>query len=328
MRNILKNIDFLLPGLISMILLAWLFPFQDSYEKFVPFSAIKFWGVVAVFLLYGMKLSPSEMRKDLFNWRLHLLAQGSTYLLIPVLVLLFYPVFGQGEYTKFWQAVFFLSVLPSTVTMSVIFVAKTNGNLGGAIFNSSISGFLGILITPLWLSFFLKTQGEAFDASDLMIRLLEQIVLPIIWGMILRHFFEHAVKLILSKLKHFDKIVVMMIVYGSFSKAFNQNMFDLIPSTQLFVLMALVVSLHLTVFELLGFIGRLTKLQHRDRMTLIFCGSQKSLVHGSVFAMLVFESPEMQVFALLPVMIYHAFQLLFASYKSIYWGRNAQEEIE
>jgi predicted Na+-dependent transporter len=44
--------------------------------------------------------------------------------------------------------------------------------------------------------------------------------------------------------------------------------------------------------------------------------------------MLVFESPEMQVFALLPVMIYHAFQLLFASYKSIYWGRNTKEVTE
>lgn len=321
MRNILKNIDFLLPGLISMILLAWLFPFQDSYEQYIPFNAIKFWGVVAVFLLYGMKLSPSEMRKDLFNWRLHLLTQGSTYLLIPVLVLLFYPVLGQGEYAKFWQAVFFLSVLPSTVTMSVIFVAKTNGNLGGAIFNSSISGFVGILLTPLWLSLFLKTQGQAFDASDLMIRLVEQIVIPIILGMILRHFFTNHVKWVLTKLKHFDKIIVMMIVYGSFSKAFNQEMFDLIPTAQLIVLMALVISLHLTVFELLGFIGRLVKLPHRDRMTLTFCGSQKSLVHGSVFAILVFDSPEMQVFALLPVMIYHAFQLLFASYKSIYWSK-------
>ncbi len=323
MRNILKNIDFLLPGLISMILLAWLFPFQDSYEQFIPFNAIKFWGVVVVFLLYGMKLSPTEMRKDLFNWRLHALTQSSTYLLIPALVLLFYPVFGQGEFEQFWQAVFFLSVLPSTVTMSVIFVAKTNGNLGGAIFNSSISGFVGILLTPLWLSLFLRTQGEAFDASDLMIRLVEQIVLPIILGMILRHFFTNHVKWVITKLKHFDKIIVMMIVYGSFSKAFNQNMFELIPTAQLIVLMALVISLHLTVFELLGFIGRLVKLPHRDLMTLTFCGSQKSLVHGSVFAILVFESPEMQVFALLPVMIYHAFQLLFASYKSIYWSRGS-----
>jgi sodium/bile acid cotransporter 7 len=146
--------------------------------------------------------------------------------------------------------------------------------------------------------------------------------------MILRLFFEHPVKLVISKLLHFDKVVVMMIVYGSFSNAFNQNMFELIPTAQLIVLMALVISLHLTVFELLGFIGRLVKLPLRDRMTLTFCGSQKSLVHGSVFAMLVFESPEMQVFALLPVMIYHAFQLLFASYKSIYWGRNTKEVTE
>lgn len=303
-----------------MILLARIFPFQASYEAFLPFTEIKFWGVVAVFLLYGMKLSPSEMRKDLFNWRLHLLVQSGTYILIPLLVLIFYPVFMNTEYEQFWQAVFFLSVLPSTVTMSVIFVSKTNGNLGGAIFNSSVSGFAGILLTPLWISLFIKTAGSDFDSSVLMIRLVEQIVVPIILGLMLRHFFANPVLWLVKKLKHFDKIVVMMIVYGSFSDAFNQNMFDVLPGTQLLVLSVLVISLHLTVFELLGFIGRIMKLPHRDRMTLIFCGSQKSLVHGSVFALLVFESIEMRVFALLPVMIYHAFQLLFASYKSIYWG--------
>jgi len=321
MRNILKNIDFLLPGLVSMIILARIFPFQESYEAYVPFSEIKFWGVVAVFLLYGMKLSPSDMRKDLFNWRLHLWVQSATYLLIPVLVLLFYPVFVDSEYEQFWQAVFFLSVLPSTVTMSVIFVSKTNGNLGGAIFNSSISGFVGILLTPLWLSLFLKSQDSNFDSSVLMIRLVEQIVLPIILGLMLRQFFLNQVLWLVKRLKHFDKIVVMMIVYSSFSDAFNQKMFAILPGSQLLVLTILVISLHLTVFELLGFIGRITKMPHRDRMTLLFCGSQKSLVHGSVFALLVFESSEMRAFSLLPVMIYHAFQLLFASYKSIYLGR-------
>jgi solute carrier family 10 (sodium/bile acid cotransporter), member 7 len=322
MRNILKNIDFLLPGLISMILLARLIPFQDAYEQYIPFNAIKFWGVVGVFLLYGMKLSPSEMRKDLFNWRLHALVQGSTYILIPLLVLIFYPVFVDTDYERFWQAVFFLSVLPSTVTMSVVFVLKTNGNLGGAIFNSSISGFLGILLTPLWLNLFLKTQDADFDSSVLMIRLVEQIVVPIILGMLLRHFFLNHVLWLIKTLKHFDKIIVMLIVYSSFSNAFNQDMFGLIPGTQLLVLSVLVIALHLTVFEILGFLSRLFALPHRDRMALTFCGSQKSLVHGSVFALLVFESTEMQVFALLPVMIYHAFQLLFASYKTIYWAKS------
>jgi sodium/bile acid cotransporter 7 len=322
MRRILKHIDFLLPGLISMILLARVFPFQDSYEAFVPFDEIKFWGVVGVFLLYGMKLSPSEMRKDILNWRLHLLIQGGTFILIPLLVLLFYPVFVNTVYFSFWQAVFFLAVLPSTVTMSVIFVSKVNGNLGGAIFNSSISGFLGILLTPLWLSIFLSNKGTDFDSGNLMIRLVEQIVVPIILGMMLRHFFLNPVLWLVKTFKHFDKIVVMLIVYSSFSNAFNQKMFSVLPSSQFIVLIILVVALHLTVFELLGFIGRVTKLPQRDRMALIFCGSQKSLVHGSVFALLVFQSVEMQVFALLPVMIYHAFQLLFASYKTIYWGKN------
>jgi len=317
MRKFFTNIDILLPGLLVMIVLAWLLPFQDSYETFVPLTEIKFWGVIAVFLLYGMKLSSKEMKRDLSNWKLHLLTQTATFLVIPILVVVFYPVFMNGEYERFWQAAFFLSILPSTVTMSVIFVAKTDGNVGGAIFNSSISGFLGIIITPLWIGLFLSSKMSSFDATELIIRLTQQIVIPIIVGMALRYFLEKAVLAVLKKLKNLDKYVVMIIVYSSFSTAFNRQMFEIIPTHQLLSLIAIVVSLHLTVFELLGVVARVFKLEWRDRMVLLFCGSQKSLVHGSVFALLVFENPEMQIFALLPVMIYHAFQLLFASYKSI-----------
>lgn len=320
MKKFLSNIDVLLPGLVLMILCARFFPFQDDYAHYFPMKPITFWGVVVIFLLYGFKLSPKEMLRDVSNWRLHLLTQATTFLIIPFFILLLYPFFQGTDYYDFWLALFFLAVLPSTVSMSVIFVVKNQGNLGGALFNSSISGFLGMLFTPLWLSFFLAEQGEMGDTGDLILKLIYQILLPILVGMTFKHFFASQADWLLKRFKNFDKIIVLLIVYNSFSSAFNKDLFSMIPISEFLILVAGVVSLYLVVFELSHFFGRVLHFPKSDILVLLFCGTQKSLVHGSVFALLIFTDAKMQTFALLPLMVYHAFQLLFASYKSIIWN--------
>jgi solute carrier family 10 (sodium/bile acid cotransporter), member 7 len=319
MKKILANIDFLLPGLVLMIFVARIFPFQPAYLTYFPMPEITFWGVVIIFLLYGMKLSPKAMLSDLANWKLHLATQAATYLIIPILVLLLLPFFyGSADY-DLWLALFFLSVLPSTVSMSVIFVVKNKGNLGGAIFNSGISGFLGMILTPLWLSFFVNDKGVSDGTNDLILKLVQQIFIPIVFGMSFRYFAPKSSERLINYFKNFDKYIVLLIVYSSFSNAFNRDLFSMIPLNQLLVLIVGVVALYLIVVKLLGFLGRILDFPREDILVLLFSGSQKSLVHGSVFALLIFQDVEMQTFALLPLMIYHAFQLLFASYKSIVW---------
>ena len=317
----LSHIDFLLPGLVIMIILARFFPFQDAYLPYFPMPIVTFWGVIAVFVLYGLKLSPQRMLSDLANWKLHLSTQAATYLIIPLMVLVLYPFFRDGEFYEMWLALFFLSVLPSTVSMSVIFVVKNRGNLGGAIFNSGISGLLGMVFTPLWLSSFVEQSSDSGGTGELILKLVQQIFIPIVLGMTMRYFIPKVADRIIKVFKNFDKYVVLIIVYNSFSSAFNQDLFAVIPASELFVLIAVVVALHIVAFELLVFLGRIIDLKREDLSVLLYVGSQKSLVHGSVFALLIFQDVEMQTFALLPLMIYHTFQLLFSSYKSIVWDR-------
>ncbi len=321
MKKLLAHIDFLLPGLVLMILVARFFPFQPEYSAVFPMKEITFWGIVLVFLLYGFKLSPNELLRDLSNWRLHVLTQATAFVILPLLIIALYPFFKNSDYFDFWLALFFLSVLPSTVSMSVVFVVKNNGNLGGAIFNSSISGFLGMILTPLWMSVFMHEAVSGDERLDLILKLVQQIFVPVVLGMSVRHFLPHVALWCLKKFKNFDKMIVLLIVYSSFSNAFNNDLFSVVPLSQMLILVAGVVSLYLVVFELSQFFGRILKFSQEDQIVLLFCGTQKSLVHGSVFALLLFQEAEMQTFALLPLMIYHAFQLLFASYKSIVWVR-------
>jgi sodium/bile acid cotransporter 7 len=319
MKKLFAHIDFLLPGLVLMIFIARFFPFQESFNTYIPITEVSYWGIVLIFVLYGLKLSPKEMLRDLSNWKLHLLTQSATFLIIPLFVVFLYPFFKASALYPFWIALLFLAVLPSTVSMSVIFVDKNKGNLGGAIFNSSISGFLGMVITPLWMSYFLEDTVGSSANSELIVKLIQQIFIPITLGMLVRHFAVKFAIWFVAKLKNIDKIVILLIVYKSFSNAFNKDIFSLIPLSQLMILIAGVVALYLVVFESLVFLSRLIKFKRADTLVVLFCGSQKSLVHGSVFTLLIFPELGMQTLALLPLMIYHAFQLLFASYKTIIW---------
>src|SRR5699024_11593972 len=99
----------------------------------------------------GLSLNTEAIRSGLKNWRLHVIIQASTFVLFPLLVLPFYPVFKDSSQELIWLAFLFMAALPSTVSSSVVLVSMAKGNLPAAIFNASISGIIGILLTPLWM---------------------------------------------------------------------------------------------------------------------------------------------------------------------------------
>ena len=55
------------------------------------------------------------------------------------------------------------------------------------------------------------------------------------------------------------------------------------------------------------------KFNREDTITALFCGSKKSLVHGSVMSKVLFSNPAIIGVVLLPTMLYHAYQLIIVS---------------
>lgn len=93
-----------------------------------------------------------------------MIVQAATFILFPLLVLLFYPFIKTDSAHSLWLAVFFFAVLPSSV--SVVMVAVAKGNVPAAIFNASLSGIIGVLITPIWMSYFITVETLEFDFSE------------------------------------------------------------------------------------------------------------------------------------------------------------------
>lgn len=297
-----------------MVVAGKVIPYQDSYNQIFNLEAFIDWGIAGIFLLYGLKLNLKEVVKDVSNWKLHLLVQIGTFVLFPLLVLVFYPFFGDTIYFQSWLSVYFLACLPSTVSSSVVMVSIAKGNVTSAIFNASISGLIGILLTPLLMGFFLQAHHSEGNQAEIIQQLLLKVLLPIILGILLNPIFKNIIQKYSKIIAEFDRLIILLIVYESFSKAFIKNVFASVPSLVFVVIAVSVVILFFVVYAILQWISCKLGFSREDAITTTFCGSKKSLVHGSLFVMILGIPEEQKVLFLLPVMIYHSFQLFYVSW--------------
>lgn len=314
-RSIVQRIipDGFIAGIIGMIILARLIPGIGSKGSWIELSTIIKGGIALLFFFYGLKLSPEKLKDDLSNWRLHLLIQFITFLVFPCLLLLFYPIFKGTDQQILWLAVFFLAALPSTVSSSVVMVSIAGGNIPSAIFNASISGVIGIIMTPAWMGLFLDQQAESFAFGEVIRDLVIQILIPVAIGLFMHRYWGNWANRNSKRISLFDKSVILAIVYRSFSDSFTNGIFSSIPMHALLVVSGAVILLFFVVFEGTKKLTKLMKFNREDRITVLFCGSKKSLVHGSVMVGVLFAGSTLGSLFLVPVMIYHAFQLFYIS---------------
>jgi sodium/bile acid cotransporter 7 len=261
-----------------------------------------------------LKLSFEQIKSGLKNWKLHLVVQLATFIIFPLIVLLSRPLIGEFISENTWIGFFFLATLPSTVSSSVVMVSVAKGNVPAAIFNASISGLIGVAITPLWMSLFLDFTTENV-LMDVYGGLILEIILPVIVGLLLQNYWGSWASRHSKKLSSFDKSVILLIVYSSFAHSIENGIFSTLSNRYLFQLFVAVILLFGLIYVLLYFLCKyILKFNEADQITALFCGSKKSLTHGSVFGKFIFMNNPYAGLYFLPLMIYHAFQIFIITF--------------
>ncbi len=307
------GIDPFLIGLIFAIILAYLWPEPGIQEGFFSLQEAANLGVSVIFFFYGLRLSAAKLIAGLSNWKLHLTIQMTTFVAFPLFLLLLFFTFGQGEYEVLWLGTFYLAALPSTVSTSVVMVSIAGGNIPAAIFNASISSLIGVFITPLWMGLFLTSQSGSYDLGSIIIKLVFQVIVPVILGVLLNMKWGTFAETHRKKLRIFDQFIILLIIYTSFSDSFARRMFQDYQLSHLFLLGAGMVALFFIMLGFVNLISRLLRFNKEDRIAAVFCGSKKSLVHGTVMSKVLFPDAAGVGIILLPLMLYHALQIVFAS---------------
>ena len=312
--------------LLLVVLLAYLFPGPAAPDSRIPLKSIGSIGISLIFFFYGLKLSREKIRTGLSNFRLHLLVQSSTFVLFPLIVILFFPLLRNDYQHELWLAVFFLAALPSTVSSSVVMVSLAKGNVPAAIFNASLSGIIGIAVTPLWMGLFMKTQAEAYNFSQIYLKLFLEIIFPVILGLLLQPRWHQFAIRYSRQIAVYDKSVILFIVYKSFAESFNAGLFEGISLHDLVFLAGMVILLFFVIYFTIYYIATWMGFNREDRITAVFCGTKKSLVHGTVFSSVLFGNMAAAGIMLLPLMIFHAFQILVISIFATRYSAQVGEE--
>ena len=307
------GLDGFIIALTIMIGLAWLWP--QGGEKKSPLHLVEIanYGVSAIFFFYGLRLNVENLKYGLSKWRLHLVVHLTTFVLFPLVVLLFKTIFQTHGNETLWLGVFFLASLPSTVSSSVVMVSIAGGNIPAAIFNASISSLLGVFITPLWMGLVIHAQSDSYDLYAVIGKLTLQVLVPVVLGILLHNKWGSFAERYRKQLRYFDQSIILLIVYTSFCESFAKKMFNGFGLTTLLIIAAGMIGLFVLVYNIVKVVCRLLGFNREDRITAIFCGSKKSLVHGTVMSKVLFSGSDMVGIVLLPLMIYHAFQLIAAS---------------
>ena len=308
--------DWFVAGTVLVIILAKLFPALAAMEKPVNLSKAAEYGISFIFFFYGVKLTPRAFADGLKNWKMHILIQSSTFILFPLIAIAAKPFF---EDQTAWLSFLFLAALPSTVSSSVVMVSIAKGNIPAAIFNASVSSFGGIFITPVWIGFFLLSRSMDFNASGIITKLIFQILLPVIAGMIMHPLLGSLADRHKKLLKYFDQSVVLLIIFTSFGKSFTGGIFSSVKPSHGFMLFAAMTVLFFLIFSILRILSRIMGLSYADAVTVIFCGSKKSLVHGAIISKVIFGSGALGGFMLIPIMFYHAIQIIIVSFIASRW---------
>jgi sodium/bile acid cotransporter 7 len=307
------GIDGFLLGLLCAVWLARLWPAPGAAGGPVSLHTLADVGVGVIFFFYGLRLDPEKIRAGVGNWRLHVVVQLVTFVLFPLLAITARHLFSGHGHDDLWLGIIYMSVLPGTVSSAIVMISIAGGNITGGIFNASLASLLGIFITPLWMSYFLERRGGTGGLGHIFLALIGQVLVPVVLGFLLHRRGGAFAALHRRGLRLFDQGVILLIVYNAFSESFAGHMFRGLSFGFLIELGALLLLVFLTLCSIVYGICRLLHFNGPDTITAVFCGSKKSLVHGTVMGNVIFGGAASMGILMLPLMLYHALQLIAAS---------------
>ena len=321
MKNLRANSFFI--GLAITLLAAWLFPAPGAEGGFLQPSFTTRFGIMVIFFNLGLMLPSEQLRDDLREWRLHVFIQSCTYLLIPLIVLAGDCFWRPFVHPDLRLGFFYLAALPTTISTAVVFTMNARGNLIAAVFNTSISNLLAVIILPTWSVWILAvTTDLQIPLLPLFVKIALLLLAPLVVGQLVRPWLRSAVARWKPWLARINTWIIFFLVYAAFCDSVLSGVWQQMGWPSVAITIGIVVMLlgtsSLIVWTLSGRFG----FKPASRRAAFFCGSQKSLATGVAMAPAIFGTtlaPQAMSLILLPILCFHPLQLLLGGYLAARW---------
>jgi solute carrier family 10 (sodium/bile acid cotransporter), member 7 len=311
-------------GLFAAVIIAFLFPEPGSRNGWLHPDLISNFGIALILFLQGLSMPLEKVKRGAGNWRLHVIIQLFTFVVFPIVGLGFQfiePHIWVNEPQGIQQGFLYLCVLPSTVSTSVVLTSVARGNTAAAILSAAFSNIVGVVLTPLLVSFLMQATGQSGPIGPLLLQIACLTLLPFAIGVGLRRFIQAWIDANKSWVNLISNTVILFIVYTAFCDSVNERIWDKY-GVVLTVGVFLSVALLFGIMSLLIYLTSLAaKLNREDGIAVYFCSVKKTLAMGVPLAILIFGSRADLSLILLPIMFYHPFQLFVNGLLANRWAR-------
>lgn len=321
-RKLLAQADVFTTGILISLLLGIVVPCHGDGATF--FDGLTHAAIILLFFLYGVKLSRKSVVEGLLNWRLQSVVFAFTFVFFPLLIPLLRPVLEPLVGGALFMGLVYVACLPSTVQSSIAFTSVAGGNVPAAVCSASVSSLLGVFLTPFLVSLFFATEGSGNQVGlDTVLKICYQILLPFVAGQLSQPLLRPWVLRHKTLIGWNDKSTIWLVVYTAFSNATSGGYWEKLNPMQLGgLVIACLLILGLTFLatwhssKLLGF-------KREDSITIVFCGSKKSLAVGAPMMLAIFGTLDNNL--LLPLMVFHQVQLMLCAQLARHWQRGAAD---
>lgn len=312
MNNLLKKF-YIDPFLLAMLLVvgtATILPCQGSVKTF--FSYLTTIAIALLFFMHGAKLSRQAVTEGIKHWRLHLLVFCSTFILFPLIGLCLRILVPNWLSPELYLGFLYLCALPATVQSAIAFTSVAGGNVAAAVCSASASSILGVFLSPVLVGLMMPTSGNSVDTAAAIESILMQLMLPFVIGHLARPLLANWIHQHKVWINRTDRSSILLVVYVAFSDAVVEGLWHKVNLGSIGMIVMLSLVILFLVITINTLVARLLGFKRADEITIVFCGSKKSLANGVPMANVLFPA-NMVGIMLLPLMIFHQLQLMICA---------------
>ena len=266
-------------------------------------------AIALLFFLHGARLSRHAVVGGATHWRLHVLVFASTFVMFPLIGLALAPVARPLLGDGLWAGMLYLCALPGTVQSAIAFTSMARGNVPAAVCAASSSSLVGIVVTPLLVGFLLGTASGSLPAGTAILKIGFELLLPFAAGHLLRPWVGAWVNRNQHWLHSVDHSAILLVVYSAFGSAVLGGLWQTIPALALTLLVVACAVLLALVLAGTTWLARTLHFDTEDEITIVFCGSKKSLATDIPMAQILFAGGAAGA-VILPLILFHQMQLM------------------
>lgn len=293
-------------AIMAMVALAAILPARGTGKDVLDQVVVA--AIALLFFLYGARISPRAIWAGIMHWRLQALVFATTFALFPIVGLGIVALAKGHLDDGLVTGLLFLSLLPSTVQSSIAFTSIARGNVPAALCCASLSNLAGVVITPVLAAMFLNAEPGGITLGS-MRDIALQILVPFVLGQFARPIIGGWLNSRKTLTMIVDRGSILLVVYSAFSAGVVAGIWSKVTPDSLALVIALDLLMLAIVLAFTTVASRLLRFTTEDEITIVFCGSKKSMASGLPIANIIFPASTVGLIVL-PLMLFHQMQLM------------------